>query len=535
MSALETPDPVAPDAELTQRDAAAFARLAARTAAAESPDDDKGGDDAGDKSESGDDAETDDQAFDRLARLSARDYDRAREGAAKRMGIRVRTLDSEVQRRRTASESASGTAFTLDAPEPWPHTVDGARLLGDIAASVGRHVVLPPGAADAVALWVTHAHAHDAARVSPLLAITSPVPGCGKTTLLDWLGCVVPKPLPASNITTAALFRSVERWQPTLLVDEADTFLGSSDDLRGIINSGHAKSSAFVIRTVGEDHEPRVFSTWAPKAIAMIGKMHATLTSRSITIELKRKGAGERAEPLADSHRTALDIFRRMAARWSADSHDVLRYAKPAVPAGLANRAADNWTAMLAIADAAGGDWPDRARNAAVALSGEREDESHAAILLADLRTLFDATKADRLPTAEVVAALGAMDDRPWPEWRDGRPLTARQLARLLEPFHVRPRVIRPPGGALFRGYHRADLADAFARYTSQSVTALQASTGAGLRDSASVTSAGRVTDWKTPKASTGAACNAVTDKEPEARAPRHCTAAEYRALRGAE
>jgi putative DNA primase/helicase len=92
--------------------------------------------------------------------------------------------------------------------------------------------------------------------ISPLLSITSPTKRCGKSTLLDIVALLAPRAVPASNITAASLFRIVEKFSPTLLVDEADTFLGDNDELRGIINSGHRRSSAFVVRTVGDDHEP---------------------------------------------------------------------------------------------------------------------------------------------------------------------------------------------------------------------------------------------------------------------------------------
>ena len=167
-----------------------------------------------------------------------------------------------------------------------------------MAYTFTRHVVLPVGGADAAALWTLHAHAHDTAAISPILAITSPTPECGKTTLLTLLGALVPKPLAASNITAAPLFRAVEKWRPTLLIDEADTFLRDSDELRGIINSGHNRGAAFVIRSVGDDHEPRQFMTWAPKVIALIGKLPPTLASRAIHIEMRRLGPGETVEPV---------------------------------------------------------------------------------------------------------------------------------------------------------------------------------------------------------------------------------------------
>ena len=193
----------------------------------------------------------------RLAAMAPLDYDRRRQEEAERLGVRVGTLDAEVKRLRGDNGAAAGgAAVTLPTPEPWPEPVDGTVLLETLTETIKRHLVLPAGAAEAVALWTLHAHAHDTAAISPILAVTSPTPECGKTTLLTILHALVPRPLPTSNITVAALFRAVEKWQPTLLIDEADTFLRNSDELRGVLNSGHNRAGAYVIRTVGDDHEP---------------------------------------------------------------------------------------------------------------------------------------------------------------------------------------------------------------------------------------------------------------------------------------
>ena len=109
------------------------------------------------------------------------------------------------------------------------------------------------------------------------------------------LEAVVANPIQASNISSAAVYRSIERWHPTLIVDEADTFLRDNTELRGILNAGHRRN-AFVLRVEGDDHEPRRFSVWCPKVIAMIGKPHATLSGRSIVVELKRKTMLEKRE-----------------------------------------------------------------------------------------------------------------------------------------------------------------------------------------------------------------------------------------------
>ena len=110
----------------------------------------------------------------------------------------------------------------------------------------------------ALALWVLPCYMFEAWFTSPYLAITSPVKRCGKTLLLIVLGALVPCRLFASNVTPAVLFRTIEKYAPTLLIDEADTFIRDKDELRGVLNSGHTRTTALVLRAVGEDHDPRL-------------------------------------------------------------------------------------------------------------------------------------------------------------------------------------------------------------------------------------------------------------------------------------
>lgn len=244
-----------------------------------------------------------------LGDMSPAEYGRRRDVLAADLDTPRSWLDAEFKERRKAAKASAKSAAIDDwAIDAWPDPVDGGELLDSLTTTASAHLVLPAGAAETIALWAMFAHAHDCFQISPVLAVTSPTPECGKTTLLTLLGGIVPRPLPGSNITSAALFRAVEKWQPTVLVDEADTFLRESDELRGVINSGHNKAGAFVIRTVGDDHEPARFRTWAPKAIALIGKLPATLASRSLHIELRRKTA---AETVAPSSPAASPISRR--------------------------------------------------------------------------------------------------------------------------------------------------------------------------------------------------------------------------------
>src|SRR5262249_27330620 len=211
----------------------------------------------------------DDAEIERLAKLPKLEYDREREDAAARLGVRVATLDNVVRDKRA---SAHDDAATLShwRVEPSPVPVDGTALLDRLRQIFRRYIVLPKGADIALALWVLHAWTYDAGDISPFMVLVSPTRRCGKTSVLILLQYLTPRSELASNISAAALFRYIEKEHPTLLIDEADSFVKDNEQLRGILNSGHTKTAAYVIRTVevNGDHQPHRFSTWAPKAIA---------------------------------------------------------------------------------------------------------------------------------------------------------------------------------------------------------------------------------------------------------------------------
>jgi putative DNA primase/helicase len=336
-----------------------------------------------------------------------------------------------------------------------------------------------------------HSHCFDAFAVTPRLAICSPEKRCGKTRLLTILLHLCARPLPASNVTAAAVFRTIEKYHPTLLIDEADTFLRDKEELRGVLNSGHTRTMAIVVRTVGDNHEAAVFSTWAPLAIAQIGRLPATLEDRAVVIAMRRRRSDEQVEPLSEERLDELAPLSRRMARWAGDHIERLRVAAPEVPDLGGDRAADNWRPLLAIADLAGGSWPQRAREAARLLQGMESSEDGAGVqLLADLRDLFEGEATERLTSERIVKALGQMEERPWPEWRQGKSITASQVAKLLKPFGIRPKTMRI-GTSTPRGYEIADLEDAFSRYlplsSRNTATPLQNSTFRGATESLGV------------------------------------------------
>ena len=406
-------------------------------------------------------------AIAKLADLPTVEYSLKRKEAAKALGVNVTDLDREViaARRAKAVQTAGGELDVHD-PEPWVEgEVDGAELLDQFAAEISRHTILPPQAVDAVALWILNTYVHDCFTISPRLLLTSPDKRCGKSTLLGIVQQLALRAVTTANATPASIFRLIEDVKPTLLIDEADTFLEAMTEGRGIINSGHVKTSAYVIRNVGEDFKTKRFSTWAPMLIAQIGRPASTLVDRSIVVELKRK----RIEDEVDKVNLASPLYpelRSKAQRWKLDHQEALPTLKPAVPSILHDRAKDNWLPLAAIAQEVGRSWPERMAEAAryLSMAEAASDASHGAMVLADIKAVFDVEAEPRMASKDLLKQLTDLDHRPWAEWRHGKPLSQAQLAKLLAPFGIRSRNVRI-GAEQFKGYAVEDFDDAFERY----------------------------------------------------------------------
>jgi hypothetical protein len=356
---------------------------------------------------------------------------------------------------------------------PWDTPVDGAELLTEIEAALTRYVVLPNRhAVTAIALWTVASHGLDSFRVFPMLAIISPVMRCGKTTVLRLLRKMTPRPLPASNISTASVYRTVEACTPTLLLDEADTYTRENPELRGVINSGHTKDTAFVIRVVGEGtkQEPKKFSTWCPKVIAQIGRLLGTWDDRSIVVPMRRKRKVDRVSRLRERMLDRLADLGRQAARWVQDNlQDDVEAETPDV---LDDRAVDNWEPLQVVADLVGGSWPERARQAAVALSEGRdaEDDDRGIRLLRDTRTVLTRPAYQhmkRIASSILVDELLEEKESGWATAFKGHPLNQRTLASTLRPFGIKPKTFAAdtPRKTTYRGYDRAGFQDAWERY----------------------------------------------------------------------
>ena len=453
-----------------------------------------------------------------LAMLPGLEYDRVREGAAKELGVRVGTLDAEVAALR-AREQQSDSAMFPEAT-PWSEPVNGAALLTGIGEAVRKHVVADRPTIVGAALWTVHTYMLDVLTVSPIAHVGAPEMRCGKTVLLSVLGLLAWRPLQASNISPAALFRAVEAWAPTLLIDEADSFLRDNEELRGVLNSGHTRQSAYVIRCDGDENEPRRFSTWGAKALAGIGSIAPTLADRSIPLVLRRKLPDENVAILRHTLPHEWQTLRAKILRWTQDHAAEIGAARPERMAALGDRAADNWEPLLAIADAAGGHWPRLAREASMRLSGQPDSASAGDELLAAIREVFATRNCDRLPSAELVDALCADPEGAWAGWNKGRPITPRQIARKLADFKIRPTNIRLSSGHIVKGYVSEGFVDAWTRYLppgppNLSATPLQVSNGAGSGAFAIRNSFCGVADEKPLKARQDATCSGVADGNP--------------------
>lgn len=413
--------------------------------------------------------ESDDELLQRLAALPPLEYERCRDAEAERLGVRVSVLDKMVDAKRPNSgaqaDDLQGRTLNLADVELWPDSVNGADVLAEIASTFARYVALPDEAAGTLALWSAHAHCFQSFVCSPRLNISSPEKGCGKTTLRDVLTEFVPRPLPTENLNAPVLFRVIESRKPTVLADECDAWLRDNEELRGMLNAGHRRGGQ-ALRCEGDSHEVRAFNVFAPAVLCGIGALPGTLHDRSIIIRLERAKPGELCQRFDSRHvEQEVELCRKLA-RWCADNLARLESCDPVLPSGAFNRLADNWRPLFAIAEVAGGDWPQRAAAAFAKLTAKTDADAQGigTMLLADIRRVFNEASAERMLSKTLVDTLCSMSDRPWPEANRGRPITPTWMAGRLRGFNVSSKTIRV-GGDRANGYELAHFQDVFDRY----------------------------------------------------------------------
>ena len=346
-----------------------------------------------------------------------------------------------------------------------------AELLDELLGVLTRYVVFPDRhAAVAVALWIATTHALPAFEHAPRLVLTSPEKRCAKSRTLDIISGTCHQPLVSVNATVAAIYRSLGGdHPPTLIIDEADTLFGTkraaeqNEDLRALLNAGHQRGRP-ALRCVGPMQIPTEFSTFAMAALAGIRAMPDTITDRAVNVTMRRRTSGEKVSQFRSRRDgPVLECVRGRLALWAADRIEELSKAEPVMP--VEDRAADTWEPLIAVADMAGGHWPETARTACKALADAAdsadEDKSIAVKLLVDIRNVFADKQTSFMSSAELIAELRRLEESPWNEF-DYNP---SKLAYRLKEFGVKSR--RDPAGAV-RGYSLESLADAFSRYLRQ-------------------------------------------------------------------
>jgi hypothetical protein len=393
-------------------------------------------------------------------------YRRKRDEVAKELKVGKTDIDAELKRRRQAAPLYGHWHV-----EPWPDPADGDALIRDIIRRIRRHVVCSFDDALVIALWLVFSWVHeDAAVHSPLLLITSAEPESGKTTTLSIVSYLAPRAIASVEISKAALYRAIQLWKPSFVIDEFDTVLSSADEdkaeLRSVINSGHVRGQG-VLRCVTDEHRPEMFSTFAPKCLGMIGKKLPPATlGRCISVELRRRLTNETIERFAHQDDAELCDLRRRLRRWAMDHADALA-GNVSMPPNFDNRRADNWRLLFSIADLCSGveEWGDKARAAAVVIEGASDTSSVSVRLLVHVKRIFDEDNYTAILSATLVTRLKEDPEAPWAEWNRGKGLSQKSLADLLSRVHVQSGDVHLPGDIHGKGYKRSQFEDAWSRY----------------------------------------------------------------------
>ncbi|MEW6119220.1 MAG: DUF3631 domain-containing protein [Pseudomonadota bacterium] len=402
-----------------------------------------------------------------LAVLSAIEYDRVRISKAAEMGVQVRTLDDAVKSKRKmlAEQDTQRVGTQL----PYAGEINPGDLLSEVASMIRRFIVMDAVQADALALWVAHTYFLDVFDITPIAAINAPERACAKTLCQEVLSKISCNPMLAANISTSAMFRVIELKRPTLFIDEADSFIKSNPDLANMINAGYRRNG-YVMRSevVNDSYEPRQYSVYCAKSIAGISlDRHlpdATL-SRAIMITLRRKLPTEKVERMRDAEKGLFDIISSKFVRFACDYAESLRNARPVMPEILNDREQDNWEPLFAIAECAGHAWTQRALAAALTISksGERPT-SKGNELLADIRDVFEAENIEKISSSDLLQKLCALEECPWNTYNHGKPISPRQLAKLLGAYGIHTKTIRI-GHSTPKGFEKSQFQEAFSRY----------------------------------------------------------------------
>jgi Protein of unknown function (DUF3631)/CHC2 zinc finger len=380
----------------------------------------------------------------------------------------------------TPGKSAQAAAANA-APAVQPRPL--GELLDTVCGILRRYVVFPLREQVAViSVWIAHTWAFGAFDYTAYLFVFSATKRSGKSRVLEVIEQLARNPQLTEGSTSAALMRSVDESNLlTILLDEVDTiYKGKGDaeaeNTRRFLNAGYRRGAKF-LRCVGQgaDIQVKEFPAFCPKVLAGIDRcLPDTVLDRSVPIELERQSRNEKAERFRRREAEAVAApIRAGLEAWVGQPGvmEALRNARPTLPEELSDRAQDISEPLIAIADLAGGIWPEKLRNALIKLCGEEEDTDTGVKLLQAIKRVFDHSGKDKLPTIDILEGLVAIeDDAPWALWyeddlKHGKLKKAgSHLARKLKRYKIKPGKIRF-GDDTAQGYYRSQFEKCWERY----------------------------------------------------------------------
>ena len=366
--------------------------------------------------------------------------------------------------------------LNLNDVEPWSGKVDLDALMKECLYTIKSYVVLSEHDALAVVLWIINSWCPKLFARCPLLLINAPERECGKTQLLKVVEKLVSRPIETANISLAALFRLITNYSPTLLIDEADTFMEGKSEMAGVVNKGYERGGV-VLRVESSnrgDQIERAFEVFGPKAMAGImleRHLPSATMSRGIQIPLKRKTKDDTVLRLRAADPKVFASLRSRILKFVLENRDVLSKGWEELPGELSDRQQDNWESLLAIANCFGEVWYAKAVEAALQNCAETSPpKSSSNQLLEDAREVLAKYQQKYIPSADLLNLLHSDPDMDWSNYNRGNPLTARQLARFMGAYGIKPKTVRMKSDYTPKGYEVRDFEDAFARYLPERV-----------------------------------------------------------------
>lgn len=320
------------------------------------------------------------------------------------------------------------------------------QVLDEVRAWLGRFIsVQNTEDLDILTLWAAHTHVTHLTYTSPRILISSPMPGSGKTTVLEHMHRLCFNPVQAASISSEALLSHLASAGRTILIDEADRSLNRDNPLNAsflaILNSGykHGGSRPTLQPTAEGRWEPVELSTYAPVAIAGNNpNLPDDTLSRCIRIMLYPdiNGTVEDSDwETIDQH--AQQLGNKLAA-WTASVEDKIRQ-RPELPDQLKGRDKERWRPLKRIANAAQGSWPGLVDELALEDHQELISSREAGLVMEKphiilLRHLAEGF-ADQtfIRTSDAVNWLISEHPEVWgAESSFGKPLTPQRFGRML-------------------------------------------------------------------------------------------------------